>query len=137
VPGEDGPLLDAGRLSEAIAEDRRAGLEPFCVVGTGGTTATGAVDRLDAIADVASELDLWFHVDGAYGALAAADPGSRHLFAGMGRADSLALDAHKWLYVPVDCGALLVRDPSSWQRRKQSPLPSGTTVSSSAAASGR
>ena len=113
VPGDDGPLLDADRLSEAIAEDRRAGLEPFCVVGTGGTTATGAVDRLDAIADVASEVDLWFHVDGAYGALAAADPDSRHLFAGMERADSLALDAHKWLYVPVDCGALLVRDPST------------------------
>ena len=96
-------------LREAIAADRRAGRQPFCVVGSAGTTATGAVDRLDALATLAEEEGLWLHVDGAYGALAAADPASRHLFSGIERADSLSLDAHKWLYVPVDCGVLLLR----------------------------
>jgi aromatic-L-amino-acid/L-tryptophan decarboxylase len=108
--------LDVRALREAIDADRRDGLEPFCVVGSAGTTATGAVDPLDAIAAVAAEHGLWFHVDGAYGALAAADPATRPLFAGIDRADSLALDPHKWLYVPVDCGALLVRDPAAQAR---------------------
>ena len=81
------------------------------MVGTAGTTATGAVDPLDAIATAAVDEGLWFHVDGAYGAFAAADPASSSLFAGVERADSLSLDAHKWLYTPLDCAALLVRDP--------------------------
>jgi glutamate/tyrosine decarboxylase-like PLP-dependent enzyme len=97
-------------LREAIGADRRAGRQPFCLVGNAGTTATGAVDRLDALATLAEEEGLWLHVDGAYGALAAADPAHRHLFSGMDRADSLSMDAHKWLYVPVDCGVLLLRD---------------------------
>jgi aromatic-L-amino-acid decarboxylase len=105
--------LDADSLRDAIEEDRSAGLKPICVVGTAGSTATGAVDPLDAIATVAAEQGVWFHIDGAYGALAAADPASRHLFSGIERADSLALDPHKWLYAPVDCGALLVRDPAA------------------------
>jgi aromatic-L-amino-acid/L-tryptophan decarboxylase len=105
--------LDIGALRSAIAEDRHAGLEPFCVVASAGTVATGAVDRLDAIAGVAAEENVWLHVDGAYGALAAADPATRPLFAGIELADSLALDPHKWLYVPIDCGALLVRDPAA------------------------
>jgi glutamate/tyrosine decarboxylase-like PLP-dependent enzyme len=104
-----GRRLDVGALRAAIAADRDAGKQPFCVVGTAGTTATGAVDALDAIADVAEAEDLWLHVDGAYGAPAAADPASRPRFAGIERADSLCVDAHKWLYVPVDCGALLLR----------------------------
>jgi glutamate/tyrosine decarboxylase-like PLP-dependent enzyme len=102
--------LDIRALAEAIAADRGAGQYPFCVVGTAGTTATGAVDELAAIASVAAEKNLWFHVDGAYGALAAAVPAERHLFSGMERADSLSVDPHKWLYVPIDCGALLLRD---------------------------
>jgi len=97
-------------LREAIDADRREGMQPFCVVGNAGTTATGAVDRLDALATLAEEERLWLHVDGAYGALAAADPAHRHLFSGMDRADSLSMDAHKWLYVPVDCGVLLLRE---------------------------
>jgi glutamate/tyrosine decarboxylase-like PLP-dependent enzyme len=80
------------------------------VIGSAGTVATGAVDPLAELAEIAADEGLWYHVDGAYGALAAADPASRPLFAGMERADSLALDPHKWLYAPVDCGALLVRD---------------------------
>ena len=101
--------LSVDTLREAIDADRRAGRRPFCVVGSAGTTATGAVDRLDELATVAEEEGLWLHVDGAYGALAAADPAHRHLFSGIDRADSLSIDAHKWLYVPVDCGALLLR----------------------------
>lgn len=113
VAVDDGRRLDALKLREAIAADRRAGFEPFCVVATAGSTATGAVDQIDAIASVAAEHGLWLHVDGAYGALAAADPASRHLFAGIERADSLSLDLHKWLYVPIDCGTLLVRDAAA------------------------
>jgi aromatic-L-amino-acid/L-tryptophan decarboxylase len=99
--------LDA--LRKAIDADRVEGRQPFCVVGNAGTTATGAVDRLDALATLAEEEGLWLHVDGAYGALAAADPAQTHLFSGIERADSVSIDAHKWLYVPVDCGALLLR----------------------------
>jgi aromatic-L-amino-acid decarboxylase len=113
VAVDEGRRIDPGELREAIAEDRRAGLKPFCVVGTAGTVATGAVDPLAAIAAVTAQEGLWLHVDGAYGALAAADPASRPLFAGMELADSLALDPHKWLYVPIDCGALLVRDQAA------------------------
>jgi glutamate/tyrosine decarboxylase-like PLP-dependent enzyme len=105
--------IDVAELRSAIAEDRRAGLRPFCLIGSAGTVSTGAVDPLGELAAVAAEAGLWFHVDGAYGALAAVDPGTRPLFAGIELADSLALDPHKWLYVPVDCGALLVRDPTT------------------------
>jgi aromatic-L-amino-acid/L-tryptophan decarboxylase len=113
VPVDRDHRLDVGALRESIKEDRGAGLEPFCLVGSAGTVATGAVDPLDELATVAAEERLWLHVDGAYGALAASAPASRPLFAGLERADSLALDPHKWLYVPVDCGALLLRDPAA------------------------
>jgi aromatic-L-amino-acid decarboxylase len=101
-----------GALSEAIRSDTEAGRVPCCIVANAGTVNTGAVDDIDALATVASDANIWLHVDGAYGALAAADPDHRHLFAGMDRADSLALDAHKWLGVPVDCGSLLFRQPA-------------------------
>jgi glutamate/tyrosine decarboxylase-like PLP-dependent enzyme len=102
--------LDPAALRTAIDADRAAGLLPICVVANAGTTSTGAVDPLEAVATVASDAGVWLHVDGAYGAPAAADPASRHLFAGLHRADSLCIDAHKWLYAPVDCSALLVHD---------------------------
>jgi glutamate/tyrosine decarboxylase-like PLP-dependent enzyme len=102
--------LDVSDLRAKIEEDLRAGLKPFCVVASAGTVNTGAVDPLEEIARVAEEYDLWFHVDGAYGALAAVDEQKRSLFRGMERADSLSLDPHKWLYAPVDCGCLLFRD---------------------------
>ena len=105
--------LDARALQTAIASDRAAGLLPICVVANAGTTSTGAVDPLDAAANVAAEEGVWLHVDGAYGAPAAADPASRHLFAGLERADSVCIDAHKWLYVPVDCSALLLHDAAA------------------------
>jgi glutamate/tyrosine decarboxylase-like PLP-dependent enzyme len=105
--------LDPRALVGAIAADRAAGLRPFCVVASAGTTSTGAVDQLAELASVAADQDLWLHADGAYGALAAADPDHRHLFAGINRVDSLCLDPHKWLYVPLDCGALLLRQPAT------------------------
>lgn len=97
-------------LRRRISQDLEAGLKPFCVVGSAGTVNTGAVDPLNEIADVAAEFDLWFHIDGAYGALAAVDETKRPLFKGLERADSLSLDPHKWLYIPLDSGCLLFRD---------------------------
>ncbi|QMU68952.1 pyridoxal-dependent decarboxylase [Streptacidiphilus sp. P02-A3a] len=104
--------LDPVALRERIAADRAAGLVPFLVVASAGTVNTGAVDDLDAIADVCAEERLWLHVDGAYGAFGVLDPVVAHRYAGLDRADSLALDPHKWLGVPVDCGCVLVRDPA-------------------------
>jgi glutamate/tyrosine decarboxylase-like PLP-dependent enzyme len=108
--------IDPQRLREMIANDLADGLEPICIVASAGTTGTGVIDPLDELATVAVDADVWLHVDGAYGALAAADPASRQLFAGMDRADSLAIDAHKWLAAPLDCGALLIRDPAATHR---------------------
>ena len=100
-------------LREKIEADKREGLRPFCVVGSAGTVNTGVVDPLNEIADVAVEFDLWFHVDGAYGAPGSLDERKKHLFAGLERADSVSLDPHKWLYVPVDAGCLLFRDATA------------------------
>jgi aromatic-L-amino-acid/L-tryptophan decarboxylase len=116
VPVDDAWQLDPAALGELIADDARDGLTPVCVVASAGTTATGAVDPLDEVADIAGEHGLWFHVDGAYGAPAAAVSSQRERFRGMERADSLAIDAHKWLYVPVDCSALLVHDVAATAR---------------------
>jgi glutamate/tyrosine decarboxylase-like PLP-dependent enzyme len=97
-------------LAEAIAADRAAGLRPFCVVATAGTTNTGAVDPLDAIADRCAREDLWMHVDGAYGAAAAFSERARAALAGLERADSVSLDPHKWLFTPYECACVLVRE---------------------------
>jgi aromatic-L-amino-acid decarboxylase len=124
---DDGGRMDVEALRELIAQDRAAGQLPFLVIGSAGTVNTGAIDPLDAIADVCADADrapddggggggheghsaLWFHVDGAYGAFGVLDPALTPRYAGMARADSLALDPHKWLQVPVGVGALLVRD---------------------------
>ena len=101
------------QLREKINADRREGLRPFCVVGSAGTTNTGVVDPLSEIGAVAGEFDLWFHVDGAYGAPGILDERKKHLFAGLELADSVSLDPHKWLYVPVDAGCLLFRDDAA------------------------
>jgi aromatic-L-amino-acid/L-tryptophan decarboxylase len=97
-------------LRQAIQEDRRQGWYPFCVVASAGSVQTGAIDPLSELADLALESGLWLHVDGAYGAAAILDPNTKALFAGIERADSIALDPHKWLSVPVECGCVLVRD---------------------------
>ncbi len=101
-------LVDA--LEEVIAADLAAGLQPFCLIGNAGTVNTGAVDPLDDLARIAARQRLWFHVDGAYGAFAAMVPEARPLFSGIEKADSLAVDPHKWLNVPIEAGCILVRD---------------------------
>jgi aromatic-L-amino-acid/L-tryptophan decarboxylase len=106
-----GGRLDSDELRAAIAEDRAAGGQPALLVGSAGTVNTGAIDPLEALADVAAAEGLWFHVDGAYGAFGVLDPVIAARYRGMERADSLTLDPHKWLGVPVDAGCALVRRP--------------------------
>lgn len=110
IASDDSFRLNVKKLRAAIKSDLKKGLRPFCIVGSAGTVNTGAIDPLSEIADVAKEFDLWFHVDGAYGALGALDPRKRPLFAGLERADSVSLDPHKWLYTPIAAGCLLFRD---------------------------
>ena len=101
------------QLRSQIEADLKQGFRPICVVGSAGTVNTGVVDPLNRIADVAREFQLWFHVDGAYGAPGVLDQRKTELFAGIERADSVSLDPHKWLFVPVDAGCLLFRDPAA------------------------
>jgi aromatic-L-amino-acid decarboxylase len=103
--------VDPDAVSAAIRADLDDDVIPIAVVATAGTTLTGAIDPLAALADVCAEHHVWLHVDGAYGAPAAAVPHMRERFDGMDRADSLTVDPHKWLYLPKACGAILVRDP--------------------------
>ncbi len=110
LPLDAARRLDLAALAQAIADDRRAGATPFLVVGTAGSVDTGAIDDLDAIATLAAREALWFHVDGAFGALAVMSPELRPRLAGIERADSLAFDFHKWAHVPYDAGCVLVRD---------------------------
>lgn len=99
-------------LETAINADRANGLTPFLVVGSAGTTNTGSVDPLDEIADVCEREKLWLHVDAAYAGFAALTKEGRERLGAIHRADSLTLDPHKWLFVPFECGCLMVRDPA-------------------------
>ena len=105
--------IDLADLERLVAEDRAAGYLPICVVANAGTTATGAFDPLIAVAEFARRHDLWLHVDAAYGGFAALAPSARHFFRGIEHADSIALDPHKWLYLPVGCGCVLYKDPAT------------------------
>lgn len=102
--------IDIAALRQAIAADRAAGLMPACIVATAGTVNTGAIDDLNALADLAAAENLWFHVDGCIGALLAISPDNAALVAGIERADSVALDPHKWLHAPFEVGCILVKD---------------------------
>lgn len=113
VPVDGEFRMDLDALRAMIASDRESGLVPFCVTASAGTVNTGAIDPLNDIADIAAANDLWFHIDGAYGALGVLSPESAPHYSGMDRADSLALDPHKWLGVPVGCGCALFRDPAA------------------------
>ncbi|TGQ33249.1 MULTISPECIES: aspartate aminotransferase family protein [unclassified Mesorhizobium] len=113
IATDAGMRIDIGALRVAIAEDRKAGFRPACVIGTAGTVNTGAIDDLQALAKLAAEEDLWFHVDGCIGALIAIAPENASLVAGIERADSIALDPHKWLHAPFEAGCALVRDASA------------------------
>jgi glutamate/tyrosine decarboxylase-like PLP-dependent enzyme len=101
--------IDLAALEAAIALDRERGLKPFCVVGNAGTVNTGAIDDLEGLANICQREELWFHVDGAFGAFAQLSPKLRPLVAGMEKADSLAFDLHKWMYIPYEAGCTLIR----------------------------
>jgi glutamate/tyrosine decarboxylase-like PLP-dependent enzyme len=116
IPTDAEQRMDVSALRRAIDADRRAGLQPFFVVGTAGSVSTGAVDPLAEIAAVCREYTLWFHVDGCYGAVAAQVPGAPDSLQALDLADSIAVDPHKWLYAPLEAGCVLVRDPETLRR---------------------
>ena len=116
IPTDGDLRLDVTALREQMATDRAAGDVPMMVAGTAGSVSTGAVDPLFAIADVCREAGAWFHVDGAYGALAAVLPDAPHDLKALHLADSLAIDPHKWLYAPLEAGCLLARDADVLRR---------------------
>ncbi len=134
LPVDDHFRLRMDALAAAVAADRRRGVRPFAVVGNAGTVNTGAVDDLTALADFAAEQGLWFHIDGAFGALAALSPKLRPLVLGLERADSIAFDFHKWLYVNYEAGCVLVRDRAAHRRSFTAPadyldvFPRGTAA---------
>lgn len=113
IASDERRAMRVGDLRRAIAADRKAGLLPFLIVGTAGSVDTGAIDPLDRLADVAHQEDIWFHIDGAFGALGMLSPALKPLLKGLERADSIAFDFHKWLQVPYDAGFFLVRDPKA------------------------
>jgi aromatic-L-amino-acid decarboxylase len=111
LPSDESYRLRVEDVRRAIADDRANGLIPLAVVVSAGTTNTGAVDPLDAMADLCSAEKVWLHADAAYGGFAALTERGKGMMAGLGRCDSVALDPHKWLFVPFECGSLLVREP--------------------------
>jgi len=136
IPTDDHHRIDVGALAAAIAVDRAEGATPFLVVGTAGTVDIGGIDDLAALAKVAKSEKLWFHVDGAFGALAILAPGLAPRLVGIEHADSLAFDFHKWGQVPYDAGFVLVRDgrmhrsafasPAAYLRRETRGLAAGS-----------
>ena len=116
IPVDADLRMTADALRQQIHSDRAAGFHPVCAVATAGDVNTGAIDPLDAIADVCEDARLWLHVDGSYGALAAQSPHVKGAMSALSRADSLSLDPHKWLYAPLDVGCLLVRNAAALRR---------------------
>ncbi|MGC4189844.1 MAG: pyridoxal-dependent decarboxylase [Thermomicrobiales bacterium] len=130
VPIDANRRMQVSVLERMIAEDRAAGIRPIAIVGNAGSAGTGAIDDLNVLADVAEREDLWLHVDGAYGAPAILSTQYRHALALLARADSVALDPHKWLYVPVEAGMVLVKDAEAMRRTFSlvpDYLPTGAT----------
>jgi aromatic-L-amino-acid decarboxylase len=109
IPTNDAYEIDIAALEAVIKQDRNAGLHPLCIVGNAGTVNTGAFDNLNALADIAARENMWFHVDGAFGSLVVITEDYHHLTAGMDRADSIAFDFHKWMYMPFEIGGAIVR----------------------------
>jgi glutamate/tyrosine decarboxylase-like PLP-dependent enzyme len=110
LKSDDDFRLPVRALRDAVQADRAAGLRPFCVIANAGTTNTGAVDPLEELADLCAAEKLWLHVDGAYGAASMLSDCGRAALRGLGRADSLSLDPHKWLFQSFECGCVLVRE---------------------------
>ncbi len=130
LPIDEARRLRPDALAEALDADIAAGILPVAVVATAGTTLTGAIDPIDEIADVCAERGVWLHVDGAYGMPAAAVPTHAPLFRGIERADSVSVDAHKWLYLPKACGVVLVREHGTLDAgvRARAGLPAAPAV---------
>jgi glutamate/tyrosine decarboxylase-like PLP-dependent enzyme len=112
IPVDANDQIDLGALQAALAQDLATGHTPFLIIGTAGTVDTGAIDPLDALAAIAKAAKAWFHVDAAFGALAALSPTHAPLLKGIEQADSVAFDFHKWAQVTYDAGCVLVRDPA-------------------------
>ncbi|PLB50338.1 L-2,4-diaminobutyrate decarboxylase [Aspergillus steynii IBT 23096] len=135
IPTDDDFRIDVDILRRTVASDRHSGLVPFLLVATCGTTNTGSIDPLHALADLARDEGLWLHVDGAYGASIALSDQHRSLVDGIGRADSISWDGHKWLFQTYGCGIVLTRRSGSLRRSfavdaeyiRDSTVPEGTT----------
>lgn len=113
IPVDDHFRIRVDDLAAAIAKDREAGFQPVCVIGTAGTTNTGAVDNLNALADLCEREGLWFHVDGCIGGVLGLSDEHAGIVAGIERAGSVAIDPHKWLHTPFEAGAILIKDPKA------------------------
>jgi len=113
IPVDSQQRIDLAALTAQLDRDRDAGGRPFLLVGNAGTVSTGAVDPLTQLAELAREQELWFHVDGAYGAFAVVCDEAPAELAGLAAADSIAVDPHKWLYAPLEAGCVLVRNPEA------------------------
>ena len=116
IPADGRFRMDMDALAEAVAEDRAAGLSPIAVCANAGTSSTGAVDPLEAMADYCEAQDIWLHVDAAHGGFATVTEEGRRLLRGIERADSIVLDAHKWFFQPYEVGGLLVKDLRTLER---------------------
>lgn len=116
IPTDAAYRIDLEALNRAIASDKAAGLRPFAVIGTAGAVNVGAIDDLEALADIARDEGLWFHVDGAFGASGMLSQDVRPRLAGLERADSLAFDFHKWMHVTYDAGFVLMRSEKDHRR---------------------
>jgi glutamate/tyrosine decarboxylase-like PLP-dependent enzyme len=140
VPVNERVQLDVERLEEAIAADKQAGHIPFCVVATAGTTNSGAIDDIVALADLCAQHGLWLHVDGAYGAAAVFSNQHRDLVRGIERADSVTIDPHKWLAMPFAAGVILTSRPELLEKAFAVTTPYmpkvGTTMSAAQAVRG-
>jgi len=116
IPVNDDFTINLDALQQAISADRQAGYRPICVIGSAGTINTGAIDDLNALADLCQREDVWFHVDGAIGAVAVLAKNVKPRLSGIERADSIALDLHKWMHVPFEAGCILVRYDDAHRR---------------------
>src|SRR5215208_5577882 len=116
IPVNEDFTINLEALKQAIAADRAVGYRPICVIGSAGTVNTGAIDDLNALADLCQREDLWFHVDGAIGAVAVLAENVKPRLAGIERADSIALDLHKWMHMPFEAGCILVRNSDAHRR---------------------
>ncbi len=116
IPTNNDHTIDLNALTSQVDQDISDGFEPFCIVGTAGTVNTGAIDDLDALADIAEKYQMWFHIDGAYGGLASTLEPLKPKYKGLKRADSVAIDFHKWLYQTFEVGCVLVKDWDTLRR---------------------